>query len=520
MAINKIEGIMLQDDLLRYGQNLSIEGNLLYLDVTNNRIGINNAFPTTDLDISGSINVSTQADIADLTIVSNNIQANTGDLNLSSAGDTLISPASSKVVNIISTTSLGLPAGTTAQRPSSPNEGYVRFNNILGILEIFDGVTWGGVGPGFLEIASQIIIPNGAATAYSLDQSTTTNGILVSINGTMQEPATSYTVAGSVITFADVLLTTDNVLIRFITSGVEVQGITDALGTTSMTTIAGVATITVAGTDILVTDGTNLTFNADFIPNLDNTYDIGTTSKKVKNIQAVTLNGTLISSIISGGVGNNWLVANGGVDFTNAPIASGGDDSIALGEGATVTNKNNAIAIGTLAEVTQSNGISIGNTAKSGSGIAIGTNVQNNGFNDSITIGKGLSATASNEVQIGVGLTGYLTLVTGGALSLNGGSAQFIMPNYPTTGLPSGTKGGMTYDTTKNNPVVHNGASWDDVLVQKGVTPLSNYLVAGVPTAVGNTGSMIFVTDEVGGSIPAFSDGTNWRRVTDRAIVS
>jgi len=33
-------------------------------------------------------------------------------------------------------------------------------------------------------------------------------------------------------------------------------------------------------------------------------------------------------------------------------------------------------------------------------------------------------------------------------------------------------------------------------------------------------GQMLFVTDETGGSVPAFSDGTNWRRVTDRQIVS
>ncbi len=34
------------------------------------------------------------------------------------------------------------------------------------------------------------------------------------------------------------------------------------------------------------------------------------------------------------------------------------------------------------------------------------------------------------------------------------------------------------------------------------------------------TGGMIFVTDESGGAVMAFSDGTNWRRVTDRAIIS
>ena len=39
------------------------------------------------------------------------------------------------------------------------------------------------------------------------------------------------------------------------------------------------------------------------------------------------------------------------------------------------------------------------------------------------------------------------------------------------------------------------------------------------PDVVG-AGAMIFVTDEVGGAVPAFSDGTDWRRVTDRAVIS
>ena len=31
---------------------------------------------------------------------------------------------------------------------------------------------------------------------------------------------------------------------------------------------------------------------------------------------------------------------------------------------------------------------------------------------------------------------------------------------------------------------------------------------------------LVMVSDEVGGKVPAFSDGTDWRRVTDRAIIS
>lgn len=49
---------------------------------------------------------------------------------------------------------------------------------------------------------------------------------------------------------------------------------------------------------------------------------------------------------------------------------------------------------------------------------------------------------------------------------------------------------------------------------------LPSFTVATLPSATTNTGAMIFVSDESGGAVPAFSDGTNWRRVTDRTIVS
>ncbi len=46
------------------------------------------------------------------------------------------------------------------------------------------------------------------------------------------------------------------------------------------------------------------------------------------------------------------------------------------------------------------------------------------------------------------------------------------------------------------------------------------WTVATLPSVTKNKGGQINVTDEVGGYVPAFSDGTNWRRVTDRIVVS
>jgi hypothetical protein len=54
----------------------------------------------------------------------------------------------------------------------------------------------------------------------------------------------------------------------------------------------------------------------------------------------------------------------------------------------------------------------------------------------------------------------------------------------------------------------------------KGAVVISEYTVSGVPTAATYQAGIIMVTDETGGYTMAFSDGTNWRRVQDRAIVS
>jgi hypothetical protein len=46
------------------------------------------------------------------------------------------------------------------------------------------------------------------------------------------------------------------------------------------------------------------------------------------------------------------------------------------------------------------------------------------------------------------------------------------------------------------------------------------YTVATVPSAVTYPRAMIYVSNEAGGAVIAFSDGTNWRRVTDRVVIS
>lgn len=49
---------------------------------------------------------------------------------------------------------------------------------------------------------------------------------------------------------------------------------------------------------------------------------------------------------------------------------------------------------------------------------------------------------------------------------------------------------------------------------------LPTYTVAGVPSAATYARGLIYVSNEAGGAVLAFSDGTDWRRVTDRAVIS
>lgn len=65
------------------------------------------------------------------------------------------------------------------------------------------------------------------------------------------------------------------------------------------------------------------------------------------------------------------------------------------------------------------------------------------------------------------------------------------------------------------------GDTQDRVSTLETATPqLLSKLVSTLPAASANIGRMYLVTNESGGSVPAFSDGTSWRRVTDRAVVS
>ena len=90
MAIGRISGQLLKSNLLRAGENLAFETDLLYLDVVNSRIGIKTSAPTVDLDVNGhtrstNLTVDTQLNVGDLHFTGNTITSDSNTINFAAA---------------------------------------------------------------------------------------------------------------------------------------------------------------------------------------------------------------------------------------------------------------------------------------------------------------------------------------------------------------------------------------------------------------------------------------------------
>ena len=78
MAIGRISGSVLKSNLTRNGVDLAFETNLLYLDVTNSRVGIGTSEPSTALEVNGTITASGMTGLSSL------------DISNTSTGDSLL----------------------------------------------------------------------------------------------------------------------------------------------------------------------------------------------------------------------------------------------------------------------------------------------------------------------------------------------------------------------------------------------------------------------------------------------
>jgi hypothetical protein len=166
--------------------------------------------------------------IGNLTVANTTVSTNLADGNIT------LTATGNGLVTISGTSGITIPYGNTTQRPNPGAQGTLRYNNALNQTEIYTGSDWESVGGTTASITNQTITPDGSSVTYTLDQSATADGILVTINGVSQTPNVAYTVATNQITFAEVPETTDIVQVRFISIVSTVTSITNTTGNTSI----------------------------------------------------------------------------------------------------------------------------------------------------------------------------------------------------------------------------------------------------------------------------------------------
>jgi len=142
----------------------------------------------------------------------NNV-ANTGDITFT--GSTLSAPSNADMTFDNSgtgqyifegTTSLTVPKGTTAQRPTA-SEGVIRFNTTTGKYEVSqDGSTYTNLRTDATagEVTKDIFAGDGSTQTFTMSITPTDeNNIVVYVDGVMQEPDQNYTISGTTINFGE-----------------------------------------------------------------------------------------------------------------------------------------------------------------------------------------------------------------------------------------------------------------------------------------------------------------------------
>jgi hypothetical protein len=157
-----------------------------------------------------------------------------------------------------------------------------------------------------------------------------------------------------------------------------------------------------------------------------------------------------------------------------------------------------------------------------GGGIAAGATIAAPSFQVGSTIFW------SSATQITGTVNGILRLTTNNLVDFN-----MLQLGPQGTAYPAIKRNGTGVDIVRSDQTTYGStplAGFTDLrannitafgkLSSTGPVLFPSYTVTGVPPAAGNTGGMIYVSNEVGGATMAFSNGTNWLRVQDRAIIS
>jgi hypothetical protein len=126
------------------------------------------------------------------------------------------------VLTIDSTAAQVIPVGSTAQRPTGPL-GSFRYNTESNAPEYFNGTSWVSMKS---EVSTQSLYGNNSQDTFLLNYHTTQDSIIVSINGTVQQPGIAYAVdpnSANYILFTEVPKSGDTIEVRFLSTAPMVE---------------------------------------------------------------------------------------------------------------------------------------------------------------------------------------------------------------------------------------------------------------------------------------------------------
>jgi hypothetical protein len=236
------------------------------------------------------------------------------------------------------------------------------------------------------------------------------------------------------------------------------------------------------GDTVAFTAGDNISITGN---NTSKTVTIGVTGISLKSIANGTSNVTVVSS------GGNVTVGVGGT--SNVAVFSPGGVAITgniTGNGSQLSGIN-----------------AFSNIAVSGGNACLADSIS-----DTLILSAGTGITlvadaATDTITIAASGSGESIFATGGDMGLVTEAVTVSEDLGLITDVAT-----VEYDL---GSIVTSGVIQPDSLIlpSKTVAQLAN--LSASPAA-----QFVYCSNESGGAVPAFSDGTNWRRVTDRAIVT
>jgi len=218
------------------------------------------------------------------------------------------------------------------------------------------------------------------------------------------------------------------------------------------------------------------------------------------------------NAMTQGNTNNNTVIGNGALAFHGAA----GADIVAIGSECLYNDGGlgQHVCIGKATGATGST--AIGNTSI---GYGVHGSGGNSDYNTSVGWGACPSVVGDKNTTIGASANKYIG--TGSTFCTSGDNGVFLGYDARPSGLSETNQiviGYMGRGNGSNTATIGNSSIVGTFL--QGAVVVGEYTVATLPTASTYQAGMIMVSDETGGYTQAFSDGTNWRRVQDRAIVS